>query len=387
MNELFLAFMITVKRHLRSATPFIMQVLGSIMMIIIMGSSLQGSFNSINMDPLKVAVVNEDSGQISKQLLDFLKGSQLKKLVKISTVSNIENAKKELQKNKYNGVIEIKSDYSRQYMQGNFNGIKTFLLKKDNTSYQILSSILNGWINNSAAIQIGLKNGEAMNTITSDLQSSGKMIEDMPLTKGGRLPRAIDYYSVTIVVMTLLFSGFLAMGRLQEDFLSEMKHRFETSPAKVGYLLTGELLGTTCMSFLQMLFVAVFTHFVYGANWGTRYGIVLGTMFLMALFGQLLAGAFTLGLKNANAPQAIIGSLAMGLEFLAGGFYASPIGGAVGKFLVTYGTPNSLAQTAIFGSIYGGNGQIIYMCMGILAGLSLLLLGITIIFARRRVLA
>ena len=209
----------------------------------------------------------------------------------------------------------------------------------------------------------------------------------MPLLKGGRLPKAMDYYAITMVVMTLMFSGMNTLGRLQEGFLSDMKTRLMCTAAPIGYILTGELLGITLMSFLQMVFVILFAHFVYGANLGSSLGIVFGTLFLMALFGQMLAAVLTLGLKDSNAPQGIIATLAMGLSFLAGGFYTSPIKGKLGEFLVTYGTPNSLAQTAIFGSIYGGDKRIIFICMGMLALLSLIFLGLTIIFARRRILS
>lgn len=385
MNACIIAFKNTVRRHVRDITPFIMQVMSTIIMIVIFGSMFKGNFNSdAFINPAKVAIISEDNGQSAKQFMDFLNSKSFNKLIKVTSVSNLDNAKKSLQESGLDGVIEIKNNYSEGYMQGNFDGIQTFMINNDKTTYQILSSILNGWKNNSAAIQIGLRNGQSMDDITNTMQNTGKGIVEMPLSKNGSIPKAMDYFSVTMVVMTLIFSGFNAMGRLQQDFLSDMKIRFESAPVHIGSILTGILLATTLMSFLQMVFVVAFSHFVYGANWGNNLGIVFGTLFLLTLLGQMFAGALTLGMRNANAPQAIVGSAAMGLEFLAGGFYVSPIGGALGKFLLTYGTPNSLAQTAIFGSIYGGSPQIIFMCMGILAALSLLFLGLTIIFAKRR---
>jgi ABC-2 type transport system permease protein len=387
MNAFINAFVITVKRHVRSVTPLIMQVLAPIVMIIVFGSILKNNFSTGTfIDPLRVAIINEDKGEFSKQFLEFLNSSTMNKLLKVSSDEDLEVTKQLLKENEYDGIIEIKSNYSEEYVKGNYDGIEAIITNGDNKTYQILSSLLNGWKNNSSAIQIGLKGGMSMDAIIATLKNSNKIIIEKPLSEDGSLPKAIDYFSVTMIVMTLIFSGFNALGRIQEDFFSDMKFRFESAPTHMGYLLTGELLGSTCMSYLQSVFVVAFTHFVYGANWGNNWGVVLGTLFLLTLFGQMLAGALALGLKNADAPQAIIGSLAMGLEFLAGGFYTSPIKGSFGKFLLTYGTPNSLAQTAIFGSIYGGSSQIIFMCMFVLAALSLLLLSLTIVFARRRVL-
>ena len=387
MNVLWISFINAIKLHVRSITPFIMQVLSTLLIIIILGSALSGNFKTdAFVNTVKVALVNEDKGEASEEFVNFLNSSRLEKLIKISQVADIEAAKQALQQNKYDGVIEIKSTYSDGYVHGNLNGIQTYMLDNDKTTFQILSSIVNGWKNNSSAIQTALKSGESMDSIAAALQNTDKIVEEMPLSKSGKLPKAMDYYAITMAIMTLLFSGVLTLGRLQNDFLSDMKTRLQSSPARIGYILTGELMGVTLMSFLQMTFVLLFAHFVYGSNLGSNLGIVFGTLFLMALFGQMLAGVLTLGLKNANAPQGIIGTLAIGLTFLAGGFYTSPFKGSIGHFLVTYGTPNSLAQTAIFGSIYGGDTQVIFTCMGVLALISLTLLGLTIIFARRRIL-
>ncbi len=219
----------------------------------------------------------------------------------------------------------------------------------------------------------------------SNLNTTGNIVRDMPLSAGGTLPKSIDYYSVTLAVMTLIFTGYLALGKIQDDFLSGMKNRFLISPARLGVILTGDIIGTTFMGFLQSVVFMLFTCFVYGANWGSNWGVVLGTLFLMTMFGQMLAAALTLGMNNSNAAQGLIGMLALGLTFISGGFYTSPIGGAVGKFLTTYGTPNALAQTAIFGSIYGGSTQVVFLCMAVLAVLSLVLLCLTVVFARRRI--
>ena len=388
MNVLWISFVKAIRQHVRSITPFIMQVLSTLILIIILGSALSGNFKTDDfISPVKVTLVNSDKGEASKEFINFLNNSNMEKLIKVSQAKDLKTAKELMEQNKCDGVIEIKSGFSEAYIKGNFEGIETFIIDNDKTSFQILSSIINGWKNNSSAIQTALKSGKSMDSILVSLQNNDKIIKEMPLLKGGRLPKAMDYYAITMVVMTLMFSGMNTLGRLQEGFLSDMKTRLMCTAAPIGYILTGELLGITLMSFLQMVFVILFAHFVYGANLGSSLGIVFGTLFLMALFGQMLAAVLTLGLKDSNAPQGIIATLAMGLSFLAGGFYTSPIKGKLGEFLVTYGTPNSLAQTAIFGSIYGGDKRIIFICMGMLALLSLIFLGLTIIFARRRILS
>lgn len=386
MNVFIASIANSIRRHLRNITPFMMQVIGPIVMVIILASIMQGGFSTTNfISPLKAAVINQDKGQSAKDFVTFLNSGNLNKLINVISTSNISDAKQQLQEGKYDAVIEIQSDFSTLSVQGNFDGIKSYMISGDKTNYQILSSILSAWKNNSAAVQIAFQNGQSMKAITVALQSSDKLIKEMPLSSSGTLPKSIDYYSVTIAVMTLIYTGFLALGRIQNDFLTEMKNRLLISPAHLGTILTGDIIGTTIMGFMQSMVVVLFTHFVYGANWGSNWGVVLGTLFLMTLLGQMLAATLTLAMNNGNTAQSIISTLAMALSFISGAFYTSPIGGTAGRFLATYGTPNSLAQTAIFGSIYGGSSHVIFLCMAMLAALSILFLGLTVLFARKRI--
>lgn len=388
MYVFFASVSISIRRHLRNITPFIMQVIGPLVMIIILASVMQGNFRASSFfSPVNTVVVNNDSnGQAAQNFIAFLNNSDMKKLIKVTVLQNINNAEQQLREGKFDAVIEISSDYNKNIETGDFSGIKTFLISNDKTSYQIISSILNSWNNNSAAIQIALKSGKTMNQITQDLNSSNKIVEDMPLTSNGSLPKSIDYYSVTIAVMTLMFTGVLSLDRIQRDFLSGMKNRFLMTSSRLGTIMSGEIIGITLMAFLQSVIVVIFTHFVYGANWGSNIVLTLGILFIMTFFSQMLASVLAIAMNNANAAQGIISTLAMGFCFISGGFYTNPFGGLVGRFLSTYGTPSSLAQTAIFGNIYGGSMQVIFLCMGILSGLSLILLGFAVLLAKRRIL-
>lgn len=387
MRIFFIAFSKAVKQHIRDITPFILQVLSTIIIIIILGTTLRGNFSTnYVIKPRNIAVVNEDRGKSSKKFISYLSNDSLDSLLKINIVGNSKYAQEALHESKFDGVIVIKENYSERYFEGKYDGIETYIINNDKITFQILSSIINGWGNTNSAIQIALKNGEPIDSIIATLRRSDKIIVDKPLSVGGKLPKAMDYYTVTMVVMTLIFTGFNAMGRLQVDFLSEMGYRLRSSPINIGNMVAGGLMGTTFMGFLQMVLVVLFSYFVYGANLGDNLGIFFGTLFLMTFFGQMLAATLTLGLKDVDAPQAIIGLLGLLFVFLSGGLHTNFIGGSIGKFFKTYGTPNSLAQTAMFGSMYGGNSKVIFMSMGILATLSLLFLGLTIIFARRKVL-
>jgi ABC-type Na+ efflux pump permease subunit len=102
MNAFKVSFVNTIRRHFRDATPFIMQVVSPIIMIIIFGSMFSGGFSSNSViKPIKVAIMNNDNGQSSKEFVDFLNNKTLAKFVTVNQVADLTATKKALKENKY----------------------------------------------------------------------------------------------------------------------------------------------------------------------------------------------------------------------------------------------------------------------------------------------
>ena len=73
MRIFFIAFSKAVKQHIRDITPFILQVLSTIIIIIILGTTLRGNFSTnYVIKPRNIAVVNEDRGKSSKKFISSL---------------------------------------------------------------------------------------------------------------------------------------------------------------------------------------------------------------------------------------------------------------------------------------------------------------------------
>lgn len=385
MKAFWTIFVTSIKRHSRTITPLIMQVMMPLVLIVILGSvfNQQLSIES-TVDPVKLAIINESDHSNAEELVQFLTSDELDELIDVTDKKNLDAAKQDLHDMHVDAILHFDKD---AFSDGNQNGMEVYMdSKKNEDSVQLLTSMLEGWQDNQVAISLQLQEGVPLSNITDVLDTAPASIKASSFTAKGKVPEAIDYFAVTMIVMTLVFTGILTLFRISEDFLNPMGWRLKSTPVPISITLAGNIFSNIMIGFGQTVIVLLFTKWVYGANWGNNWWLILGTLFLLATFGHLLASTLVMGLRDENAANGVFFLFAMGLPFLAGAFHPSLIGGSIGQFLTTYGTPQSLAQTAIFSSIYGGDVAIIALCMSVLALFSLILLVCTVLLARRRVL-
>jgi|SRR5690625_100388 len=385
MKVFWTIFFTSIKRHTRIITPLIMQVTMPLVLIIILGSVFNQQLSvESTIDPVKLAIINENDHTDAEELVQFLTSDELDELIDVTVQKNLDAAKKDLHDMHVDVILHIDKDAFSDEKQ---NGIAVYMDNKNNEdAAQMLTGMLEGWQDNQAAISLQLQEGVPLSDITDALDTAPASIKASSFTAEGKVPEAIDYFAVTMIVMTLVFTGILTLVRISEDFLKPMGWRLKSTPVPISITLAGNIMSNIIIGFVQTVIVLLFTKWVYGVDWGSNWWIILGTLFLLATFGHLLASTLVLGLRDENAANGVFFLFAMGLPFLAGAFHPSLIGGSIGQFLATYGTPQSLAQTTIFSSIYGGDVAMIALCKGILALFSLILLVCTVLLARRRVL-
>lgn|GEM_PF-4192687 len=385
MNTFWTVFVTSVKRHIRTITPLIMQVSMPLVLIVILGSIFNQQFSTeTTVDPVKLAIVNESNGSEAEELTQFLESDELGEFIDVTSENNLDTARQDLNDMYVDAVLYIDKNSSSDDVQ---NGITMYMDKEGNEdAAQMLMGILEGWQDTQAAVAIRLQEGVPLDNLMDTINTEPDFIKASSFTAEGSVPGAMDYFAVTMIVMTLVFTGILTLVRLSEDFLKPMGWRLKSTPVPISVTLAGNIISNIAIGFIQTVIVLLFTKWVYGVEWGSNWWIILGTLIVMTTFGHLLASTLVLGLRDENAANGVFFLCAMGLPFLAGTFHPSLIGGSIGQFLTTYGTPQSLAQTAIFSSIYGGDTAMIIQCMGILAILTIILMVCTVLLARRRVL-
>src|SRR5690625_4780630 len=97
MKAFWTIFVTSIKRHSRTITPLIMQVMMPLVLIVILGSvfNQQLSIES-TVDPVKLAIINESDHSNAEELVQFLTSDELDKLIDVTDKKNLDAAKQDL---------------------------------------------------------------------------------------------------------------------------------------------------------------------------------------------------------------------------------------------------------------------------------------------------
>jgi hypothetical protein len=235
---------------------------------------------------------------------------------------------------------------------------------------------VDGWRQNMAAAQLALRDGR------NPLAGLGGDISVTQTATGGKTMRAMDYYAVSMLVMILLYAGMNGMSLFQQNMAGDFGMRIQAAPAARSSVVAGTLAASTAVSFSQGLVTFLFSALVYGVDWGTRVPLVILTLFVVTVFSQLLCILAILLLKTDAAATGAVELLIGVFTFFSKGYTNSVSFGAAER--VFQYLPNALAQTVIFGAVWGGDGSVLVRSLWILIGMTAGLGALTLLVGRRK---
>jgi hypothetical protein len=179
-------------------------------------------------------------------------------------------------------------------------------------------------------------------------------------------PDMMAFVATGMIVMFQLFSGRYSLDGTRDALLSDRRWRIVAAPCAPG---------------IHAL-VAV-TRVVLGVRWG-NLGVVVLVLGGAALFSQLSNLTFLLLTRAYTAAATIAWMFAWGSAALGGLMFPLPTDRPFWHFMVTYGTPYSLAQTAVVSSAVGGSQADVITGVGALFALSALFALLVVLLGRRR---
>ena len=334
-----------------------------IVIILILGNALAGFISpTLDFEPFPVAVVADETGRLG----EFLASDEIAELLEAKFTDEDTALEKLSEGDVFVVIIE--------------KGNRVSIIKKqgDGGASGIAVPIVESHVQISEAMGIAMASG-------GDFQELLKVIEaEISVTAaplGNRVPGAIDYYAVTMLVMILLFTGMNSMELLNKSLLTGTGGRIRSAPVSKPVLIGGLLAASTITSYIQGMITFLFTAFVYGVYWGERIPLVLLTLFGMTLFSQAFGVFLVMLTKNLNAAMGVAQCAFWVMTFVSKGYTKISFGAAEEIFQYA---PNSLAHTIIFGSAYGGNEAKMMNSLILLFAYGLILSVIAFILGRRK---
>lgn len=367
-----------VKRSIRDRKTLMVSLLMPIVLILILGSALKAAYSTDDIGKTSVCYVNNDSGSISKNFDNFLKYDEIKKILDVKRVSSYDEAVKSVNKGDAKALIYIGKNYSEEIAKGNKGKIQVYADKNSSVRLQIVKSLIDSYNDGANTVMITSKISRADTQYT---ESSN--IKENYLSVDGKTPRALDYYAVTMLVLTIMYSANYGCSELENMFFKNVGSRIRTTATKGYQQIFGIILGAIFTLLLQAAVLILFTKFVYGANWGSNPLMIFGTIISLAIFAIALGVMLTVIVGEADKASLVVGIIVPILTFVSGGYYKINIDNAV-YTKIKYFVPNNLAQTAMFNSIYNGSLTEAGQCILILLGFAAAAFIIAVIFGRRK---
>jgi hypothetical protein len=193
----------------------------------------------------------------------------------------------------------------------------------------------------------------------------------------------MTFMAMVIIIMFQLFSGGFMMTYVNDAYFSVRKWRMHMLPCRPAVVIRGVLVAGLAVSLLQGAALAGFSTLALGARFGS-FGVALLVLLGLSLFAQLLGTVMLLAFHSYGPAFAMTWIVSYGSCVLAGMIFPLPTHLPVFRFLAAYGTPASLAQTALLSAARRGSPSEIALCLGALFLASAILGLLVSLLARRR---
>lgn len=371
----FTIYRYTIKQNWRDKATYLEMMLLPIGLIFILGMSLSPGFQASNLSPTRTAVFNEDTGRVGKNFNRFLENEEVNELLELVPVTSLAEGLRLVEEEEVHALIHVPSF---QFENGE-NALRLTASPRQRLRTGILESVLNSFAQGANTVMTM----ESMGANPASLQFQQNHIQQRSLAASEVLPGAMDYYAVTMLVMFMMYGTTYAVFGMKECYLGPTGHRIHTTPISRSQHYLGLVAANLMTVMLQGVIIVTFTRMVFGVNWGTNLPLI---MFLLLLTGTTAIGlgtAIVMITRDEILAGNIINILVPAMTFLAGGFFR--INPPPGSWLSTvqYLSPNYLAQTAFFTTIYGGDtGTILTMTAAL--GLVILITFTAALTAERR---
>ncbi len=346
--KVFYIALSVIQRNLRDRKTLITTLLLPIVLILILGSALKSTdtFSVKDLGKTTVYYLNSDNKDISKNFDDFLKDKDIKDMLDVKKASNYNQGVKLVNEGKVTALIYIDKDYSSNISKDKKGKINIYENKSDSVRNTIVQSIIDSYNDgaNTTMVASKIANKRFKYTTSENIHENFLSIE-------GKSPRAIDYYAVTMLVMTLMYGAMYGCAELDDMFFNNIGKRIKTTSTGAFEHLFGVLLGAIFTLLLQALVLILFTKYVYGANWGGHPLIIFATMLALSVLSTAIGVMFASVMGDTDKASGILRIIVPIFTFVSGGYIKMSMGNNI---LINY-VPNQLAQTALFNAIYGGS--------------------------------
>lgn len=339
-------FYYTFIQNWREGSTYMEMLLLPMVLIYILGISLGNAFQPPLINDTEVAYLNEDKGLLGESFEIFIMNEEIGNLLQLTPVLSSEEGFRMVEEEQVHAFVHLPADALKEE-RGRIQLVGSL---SHHFRVSMVENIMESFISGANTVL-------AMEEIHPDslFRSRENAIEFRSLQDAGLRPGAMDYYAVTMLVMFMMYGTTYAVFGMKHGYLNATGLRIKTTPIHPVEHYLGLGLANVATVLTQGILLVVFTHFVFGVYWGNNLPLIFIILLLTAMMAVGLGTAILMGTRNESISGNIVMILVPFMTFMSGGFFRMDI--PVGSFLhyAQHLSPNYLAQTALFNTIYSGN--------------------------------
>lgn len=367
-------------KYSRMRSVLIILMVLPLVLILLLGSA----FNN-DIQPAKVAVYTGDEGVLSDGIAAFWNDPQIKTYISYEAVDSEQEVKDWLREGRVDYGVVIPEDYSARITAGQAAEWFTYPGRYEDRN-MAARAVINSYMDETklqiAAAKILESSDSQQAAGDSEKHAEQTLASDQtPIIAVGTLGAntdsvfksvsAVQYYSSAYLIMFLLYGGMSAAISILNQKKNGTLYRLYAVPVSFRTISMGIISGAIVLSAIQAFVIIMFTTFVYGVDWGDRFGWIVLICLLTTIAGVGLAITIASITGTAKGTQTLFGIIAFTMTFLSGGMVAdiSKVFGNAEMYTI-----NHWANISLRSIMEGTDLNSVWSDIGILASISLVLM-------------
>lgn len=359
-------------------TTYIVLLMMPLLIILLLGTALSQVFQPKEEEwpSLRIAVVNQDAGQIGEHFQYYL--DQMQEAGRLTWslhegggVSHEEveaGLKNLLKQGEADYAVMIPGDFSMLVFAGEQASWSLYPgnheLRNESGEFAVRLFMDRVRDSQAAAVAAGPQTFEWNEDGNDDFGNGTARVRVGAIAEGVPSLTAMQYYGASMLVMFILYAGMISAIHMVQEKEQYTWMRIMAAPVTGLQLITGKALGGLMMSLLQTAAILLVTAWLFGLDWGADPWLLMLVLILVMFIANGLAITVMRFARTEKTVASIFQVLIIVMTFLSGGFLPDldSVVETAGKLTVNY-----WAVKGIHELILGGESPAVWQSVGVLA--------------------
>jgi ABC-2 type transport system permease protein len=334
----------TFLQHIRDIRAVVAFILIPLVVVFAAGTALDAEFSPKQAKLVQVGFLNLDQGELGQAWQAYMNSEPLQKLLTLKTVTDRQSGEEAVRSGKLDGLLFIPHGLTDEWHNGGSAQAEYTHAKTFSPVLPVLDSFVRN-LNKDAVLK------EA--SLASDATSSGQEspLERITHISAGKIPRAMDYYGITLLFQCLLIGGMFGIFAVTKDGATHVADRFRAAPLGKWTAPLGKLIGCTLVLLSIALVVVLIFKYGFGINWSGNPFLILLVLLEFCLISVALGMFFVYLTGSMMIATLVTFFLSTLLTFAAEGF--TRMENATLQ-AISFLAPGKYGQKVLFDHIYQG---------------------------------